>query len=64
MALVNAQQGRCSFWDGLLIATAVRAGCAFLLSEDMHEGARFNGLTILNPFVGDQLPAAIEALLA
>ena len=28
-------------WDGVLIATVERAGCDFLLSEDMQDGARF-----------------------
>lgn len=62
-ALKDAQQGRCSFWDGLLIATAARAGCAFLLSEDMRDGGRFDGVTILNPFLGDDLPEPVAALL-
>ena len=63
MALTVAQQGRSSFWDGMLIATAIRAGCSFLLSEDMHDGARFDGITVLNPFLGDELPEPVAALL-
>jgi predicted nucleic acid-binding protein len=62
-AVEGATQGKHSFWDGLLIATAARAGCDFLLSEDMQDGARIGGLTILNPFVGDALPEAVAALL-
>jgi predicted nucleic acid-binding protein len=62
-ALKDAQQGRCSFWDGLLIATAARAGCAFLLSEDMRDGGRFDGVTILNPFLGDDLREPVAVLL-
>lgn len=62
-ALSGAEQGRHSFWDGLLIATAARAGCAFLLSEDMHDRGRFAGVTILDPFVGDELPQPVAELL-
>jgi predicted nucleic acid-binding protein len=45
MALEGAAQGRHSFWDGLLVATAARAGCAFVLSEDMQ---RSSGKTCRN----------------
>jgi predicted nucleic acid-binding protein len=62
-ALEGVGQGKHSFWDGLLIATAARAGCDFLLSEDMQDGSRFGRLTVLNPFVGDALPEAVAALL-
>jgi predicted nucleic acid-binding protein len=63
MTLEGAEQGRHSFWDGLLIATAARAGCAFLLSEDMQDGARFGRVTILDPFVGEELPEPVAELL-
>jgi predicted nucleic acid-binding protein len=39
-----------SFWDALLWATARRAGCRLLLSEDMHDGQTLGGVTIVNPF--------------
>jgi len=62
-ALDGAERGQHSFWDGLLIATAVQAGCRFLLSEDMQDGARVGRVAVLNPFLGDALPAPVEALL-
>ena len=62
-ALEEAERGKLSYWDGLLIATAARAGCSHLLSEDMHDGARFGGMTILDPFVGDDLPGPVADLL-
>ncbi|WP_035690744.1 PIN domain-containing protein [Azospirillum halopraeferens] len=37
------------FRDALLLATAQRAGCALLLSEDGHDGMRVGGVTIVNP---------------
>lgn len=39
-----------SFWDGLLVQSARRAGCATLLTEDLQDGRRFDGLVIRNPF--------------
>lgn len=62
-ALDLAVAGASSYWDGLLLATIGRTGCAVLLSEDMQNGARIAGVTVLNPFVGDVLPDAIAALL-
>jgi predicted nucleic acid-binding protein len=62
-ALEGAERGTRSFWDGVLIATIARAGCDFLLSEDMQDGSHFGGVTILDPFVGDDLPEAVAALL-
>ena len=38
------------FFDTLLIATVERAGCTTLISEDMQHGARYGGVTVINPF--------------
>jgi predicted nucleic acid-binding protein len=62
-ALDWAERGTRSFWDGVLIATLASAGCEVLLSEDMQDGARFGGVTVLDPFVGDELPEVVAALL-
>jgi len=62
-ALEQTLVGRASYWDALMIATVARAGCVALLTEDMQDGAVHGGVTILNPFAGDRLPAEIEALL-
>ena len=41
-----------SYWDSLIVASALDAGCSVLYSEDMQSGQVINGaLTILNPFV-------------
>src|SRR5712692_9008153 len=50
LALELVRDHRIGFWDALLCATAARAGIAYLLSEDMQDGGRFGGLTIVNPF--------------
>lgn len=39
-----------SFWDALLVQTARRAGCTRLLTEDLQDGMRFDGLVVRNPF--------------
>src|SRR5690349_11339598 len=40
-----------SFWDSLIIATAIISGCTHIVSEDMQDGLRIeNQLTIVNPF--------------
>lgn len=41
---------RISFWDGLLVQSARRAGCTTLLTEDLQNGRRFDGVVVRNPF--------------
>ena len=41
---------RFSFYDSLIVAAALEAGCARLLSEDLQHGQLIDGLTIENPF--------------
>lgn len=40
-----------AFYDALMVAAAMDAGCATLLSEDMQDGRVFGATTIRNPFV-------------
>jgi predicted nucleic acid-binding protein len=40
-----------SFYDALIVAAALEAGCDTLYSEDMQHGRKFGGLTIVNPFM-------------
>lgn len=39
-----------SYWDSLVVATAITAGCLTLYSEDLQHQRRLEHLTILNPF--------------
>lgn len=40
-----------NLYDALIVAAALRDGCAVLYSEDMQDGRRFEGrLTVRNPF--------------
>ena len=42
---------KCSFWDSLIIASALEAGCSILYTEDMQNGQIIEGkLKIVNPF--------------
>lgn len=43
-------QGGLSFYDALIVASALEAGADRLLSEDMQAGRRFGTLEIVDPF--------------
>ena len=40
-----------SFYDSLIVASALEAGCIRLYSEDLRHGQQIERLTILNPFL-------------
>lgn len=40
------------FYDSLIIAAALEAGCTRLYTEDMQDGQSIEGLTIADPFKG------------
>ena len=39
-----------AFYDSLIVAGALEAGCRILYSEDMQHGRQIAGLTIVDPF--------------
>ena len=41
-----------SFWDALIVSSAVKSGATRILSEDLNAGQRIAGIPIENPFVG------------
>lgn len=41
-----------SFYDSLIVAAALDAGCKTLYSEDLQHGQHIEGIIITNPFVG------------
>lgn len=41
---------RFGFYDSLVVAAALMAGCRTLLSEDLQHGQKLDRLTIVNPF--------------
>jgi predicted nucleic acid-binding protein len=48
-----AEDHRLSFYDALIVAAALEAGCDILYSEDMQHGRTIGGLSIVNPFLED-----------
>lgn len=49
-AIDVARRSGYSWWDSLIVAAAITAGCKTLLSEDMQHGRVIDGVTIVNPF--------------
>lgn len=43
-----------SFWDALIVAAAGRAGCRYLLTEDLQDGQKLVGLEVVDPFIRSQ----------
>lgn len=39
-----------SHWDALVVAAAQRAGCIYLLTEDLQTAQKFGDLRVLSPF--------------
>ena len=52
LGLDIAERHRFSIYDALIVAAAVRAGCAILYTEDLQQGQVIEKLQIRNPFVG------------
>jgi len=49
-ALGLAREHGLAFYDALIVAFAIEAGCDTLYSEDMQHGRDLASLTIRNPF--------------
>ena len=49
-AVDTSERYQISYWDGLIIAAAERAGCVRLFSEDLNAGQSYNGVVVVNPF--------------
>ncbi|MBR1130447.1 PIN domain-containing protein [Bradyrhizobium iriomotense] len=56
-ALALAQNDGFAFYDALIVAAAIEAGCNILYSEDMQHGRSVGGLTIVNPFLDNVSPS-------
>lgn len=50
-ALALARDHNLGFYDGLIVASALEAGCDTLFSEDMQHGRKFGSIGIVNPFI-------------
>lgn len=49
-------------WDALILDAAAQVGCDLLLSEDLHDGFVWRGVTVANPFKSDLHPLLASAL--
>jgi predicted nucleic acid-binding protein len=50
-AVALARDHSLAFYDALILAAAIKAGCETLYSEDFQHGRRFGDLTVVNPFL-------------
>ncbi|HEY0180240.1 MAG TPA: PIN domain-containing protein [Dokdonella sp.] len=57
-AMDLAADHQLTIWDAVIVSAAAEAGCRLLLSEDLHDGFTWKGVTVTNPFA-----AARHALL-
>ena len=48
-AIQLSRSKRLSFWDGLIVQSALEGGASILYSEDMQDGQVFETLRIENP---------------
>ncbi len=51
-----AAEHQLGIWDSVILAAAAEAGCRLLLSEDLHNGLTWAGVTVANPFATPQHP--------
>lgn len=45
-----AERYRFHIFDSMIVASAIRAGCTTLYTEDLQHGQQIEGLTVRNPF--------------
>ena len=50
---------RMQIWDALILSVAAEHKCRLLVTEDLHDGFTWHGVTVVNPFA-----ASINPLLA
>jgi predicted nucleic acid-binding protein len=49
-AIDTSRSSQLSYWDGLIVAAAARAGCERLLTEDLNDGQEIGPVHVENPF--------------
>ena len=49
-AVQVTREASISFWDALIVASAVRSGASILLTEDLNHGQVISGVRVENPF--------------
>jgi predicted nucleic acid-binding protein len=61
MAADLSADNQLQIWDAVILSVASQAGCQILLSEDMHDGFTWGGVTVVNPFA--EIPNPLLAAL-
>ncbi|HEX9942185.1 MAG TPA: hypothetical protein VGG03_09225 [Thermoanaerobaculia bacterium] len=49
-AVLLSRDAVLSFWDALIVVTAVRSGAGILYTEDLNDGQVLRGVRVVNPF--------------
>jgi predicted nucleic acid-binding protein len=49
-AITLRQRHQLSYWDGAIVAAAMRSGAKELLTEDLNAGQVIEGVRVVNPF--------------
>jgi predicted nucleic acid-binding protein len=49
-AVVLSRDSKLAFYDALIVAAAMDAGCELLCSDDLQDGQQFGAVTVVNPF--------------
>lgn len=50
-AIDRSRINRLSFWDSLIVQTAVEGQASTLYTEDLQNGLKMDGVTVVNPFL-------------
>ncbi len=61
-ALELVAKHKLQVFDAIILAAAAEARASLLLSEDMHEGFRWRGVTVVNPFAATPSRAMLKLI--
>jgi predicted nucleic acid-binding protein len=50
-AIMLQQRHGLSFWDAMIVTSAIQLGCATVWSEDLNAGQDYDGARVANPFI-------------
>lgn len=49
-AIERQQRLQISFWDAMIVSSAIEMDCSILWSEDLNNGQSYDGVIVRNPF--------------
>ncbi len=50
VAIQLHREKKVSFWDAMILRSAISSGCDLVWSEDLPDGQRWDGVVVRNPF--------------